>query len=136
MSALPKIDAKRYGKLLAAYLPAVIENEEENEVMIERISGLLNKGEAKLTQEEKRVLALMVHLVEDFENRHYELNASTPLSRLQELMAARELKPKDLWAVLGSKSTVSQILNGNRSISKTQAKLLASFFNVSPALFI
>jgi HTH-type transcriptional regulator/antitoxin HigA len=136
MSALPKIDAKRYGKLLAAYLPAVIETEEENELMIERISRLLNQGEAKLTQEEKKLLALMVHLVEDFENRHYELNTSTPLSRLQGLMSARDLKPKDLWPVLGSKSTVSQILNGNRGISKTQAKALAIFFHVSPALFI
>jgi HTH-type transcriptional regulator/antitoxin HigA len=136
MSARPKIDAKRYGKLLAAYLPAVIETEEENELMIERISGLLNKGEAQLTQEEKKLLALMVHLVEDFESRHYELNASTPLSRLHGLMSARDLKPKDLWPVLGSKSTVSQILNGNRSISKAQAKVLASFFHVSPALFI
>src|SRR6266567_3856410 len=101
MSALPRIDAKRYGKLLAAYLPAVIETEAENELMIERVSGLLNKGEAKLTQEEKKLLTLMVHLVEDFKSRHYELNASTPLSRLQELMSARDLDPKDLWTVLG-----------------------------------
>ena len=74
MSALPTIDAKRYGKLLAAYLPAVIETEEENELMLERVSSLLNKGNAKLNQEEKKLLALMVHLIEDFESRHYELN--------------------------------------------------------------
>jgi HTH-type transcriptional regulator/antitoxin HigA len=136
MSALPKIDSKRYGKLLAAYLPAVIETEKENELMIERISGLLDKGERNLTREEKKLLTLLVHLVEDFESKHYELDASTPLSVLQELMAARDLKPKDLWSVLGSKSTVSQILNGNRGISKAQAKLLANFFHVSSALFI
>src|SRR5947209_12435253 len=114
MSALPVINPKRYGKLLAAYLPAVIETEEENELMLKRISELLDKGEAKLTVEENKLLALMVQLAEVFEDQHYQLNASAPLSRLQELMAARDLKPKDLWPVLGSKSVVSQILNGKR----------------------
>lgn len=51
-------------------------------------------------------------------------------------MAARNLQPKDLWAVLGSKSLTSEILNRNRDISKSKAKALADFFHVSAELFI
>jgi HTH-type transcriptional regulator / antitoxin HigA len=52
------------------------------------------------------------------------------------LMAARGLQPKDLWEVFGSKSLTSEILNGNRAISKSKAKALADFFRVSAELFI
>ena len=51
-------------------------------------------------------------------------------------MAARNLQPKDLWEVFGSKSLTSEVLNGNRDISKSKAKALAEFFHVSAELFI
>ena len=78
----------------------------------------------------------MTKLIEDFEQHHYELSAATPLAILKELMAARNLQPKDLWEVFGSKSLTSEVLNGNREISKNKAKALADFFHVSAELFI
>ncbi len=52
------------------------------------------------------------------------------------LLERRGLQPSDLWPVLGSKSRVSEILSGKRSISKEQAKKLAQFFHVGVELFI
>lgn len=52
------------------------------------------------------------------------------------LTAVSWRRPKDLWTVLGSKSHASEILSGKRSISKDQAKKLASFFKVSADLFL
>jgi HTH-type transcriptional regulator/antitoxin HigA len=52
------------------------------------------------------------------------------------LLQKRGLQPSDLWPVLGSKSRVSEILSGKRSISKEQAKKLAEFFRVGVELFI
>jgi len=52
------------------------------------------------------------------------------------LLEQRGLAPKDLWAVIGSKSRVSEILAGKRSISKAQAKKLAVFFHAGVDLFI
>jgi HTH-type transcriptional regulator/antitoxin HigA len=52
------------------------------------------------------------------------------------LMEQRGLEPHDLWPVLGSKSRVSEILNGKREISKAQARKLAEFFHISVDLFI
>ena len=48
----------------------------------------------------------------------------------------RNLRPSDLYPVIGSKSRVSEILAGKRSISKEQAKKLAEFFHVGAGLFI
>ena len=52
------------------------------------------------------------------------------------LLEQRGLSAKDLWSVIGSKSRVSEILAGKRSISKDQAKKLAEFFRVSVDLFL
>jgi HTH-type transcriptional regulator / antitoxin HigA len=51
-------------------------------------------------------------------------------------MEARNLTQKDLWKVFGSKGTTSEVFNGKRSISKTHAKKIASFFHVTVDLFI
>jgi HTH-type transcriptional regulator/antitoxin HigA len=78
----------------------------------------------------------MTRLIEDFEEQHYKLNAAIPVTILKELMAARDLQAKDLWEVFGSKSLISEVLNGNRDISKNKAKALGEFFHVSAELFI
>jgi HTH-type transcriptional regulator/antitoxin HigA len=135
MSVSPKINTKRYAKLLAETLPMVIETEEENELMLATVERLIDKGE-KLTPEERKLLSLMTHLIQDFEHKHYQLNASTPRGILLELMEARDVKASQLWQVFGSKGTASEVISGKRGISKAQVKSLARFFNVSPELFI
>jgi HTH-type transcriptional regulator / antitoxin HigA len=135
-ASYPAIDRRKYAKLLAKTLPAVIETEEQNERMLREVEHLIDKGQDKLTREEEVLFKLMTVLIEDFEEQHYKLNAATPVTILKDLMAARGLRPKDLWEVFGSKSLTSEVLNGNREISKSKAKALAEFFHVSAELFI
>jgi len=129
------VDSRKYARLLAKALPSVVETEEQNDRMLREIERLIDKGDDR-TPEEDKLLDLLVALVEKFEEQHYALNSATPLIILKELMSARDLKPKDLWNVLGSKSLTSQILNGHRAISKNNARALAEFFHVSAELFI
>ena len=135
-ASYPAIDRRKYGKLLAKTLPAVIETEEQNERMLKEAERLIDKGEGNRTAEEEILFKLMIRLIEDFEEQHYQLNAATPVSILKHLMEARDLKPKDLWGVIGSKSLTSEILSEKRTISKSKAKALAGFFHVSAELFI
>jgi HTH-type transcriptional regulator/antitoxin HigA len=51
-------------------------------------------------------------------------------------MEEDQVKQADLVEKIGSKGVVSEILNGKRAISKSQAKALAEIFNVSSSLFI
>ena len=141
MTAAPsvQIDARKYSRLLAKAQPRAITNEEENDRMLAIIDQLMSKGEENLTPEESALFDLVVTLIEKFETEQYHLERSsraTPLSILRELMAARDLKPSDLWEVFGSKGLTSEVLNGKRAISKSKAKALAEFFRVSAEMFI
>jgi HTH-type transcriptional regulator/antitoxin HigA len=51
------------------------------------------------------------------------------------LLEERGMKSSDLWRVL-PKSRVSEILNGRRNISKSQAKQLAELFRVPVDIFL
>jgi HTH-type transcriptional regulator/antitoxin HigA len=94
------------------------------------------KGEDRLSPEEAALLDLLVDLIHNFEAKAYPVPRSAPHESLEFLLEQRNLKPSDLWPVIGSKSRVSEILAGKRSISKEQAKKLAEFFHVGAGLFI
>lgn len=135
MSIAVAVDRQKYGKLLAKTQPKAIKTEEENERLIEQVYKLEAKGD-KLTSEEKELLTLLNTLIEAYEDQHYELKKAAPHQILRELMDARGLRQSDLYSVIASKGSVSDIVNGKRGISKTQAKILGTFFHVSPALFL
>jgi HTH-type transcriptional regulator / antitoxin HigA len=128
-------DPKKYGSLLAQALPAIIETEEQNEQYLAIVEKLMSKGE-NLSPEEETLLNLLVHLIQDFEQRYYKPRKATPLEVLRELIAANGLKQADLVPVFGSKGLTSDVINGKRGISKANAKALGKFFNISPAAFI
>lgn len=130
------LNPKKYGQLLARVLPRAIETEKENERALEIVNELMSKGEGYLTVEEDMLLNLLVNLIEKFEAEHYHLNASTPRGILLELMEARDVQPRDLWEIFGSKGTTSEVLSGKRGISKAHARALADYFDVSTELFI
>ena len=131
-----KLDPRRYARLLAQRLPTVVRTEKENEEMLAAIWDLMKKGEDKLSAEELALLELMSVLVERFEEEHYPIPDSPPHRILQHLMEARDTKQADLVPILGGRGRVSELVNGKRAISKTQAKALANFFHVSAELFI
>jgi len=129
------INERKYGRLLLRVLPRPIASENEYDDMVALAGQLIAKGGA-LSPEEGNLLELLGLLVEDYDNRYYPLAENDPVTALKEMMSFRDLKPKDLWPVLGSKGVVSEILNRKRAISKAQAKKLAAFFHVSVDLFI
>ena len=129
------INPDRYKKLLVRVMPVVIQTEEENERALAEVEKLMAKGE-DLSPEEDALLRLMATLIQDFEEKFYQPREATPLEVLRHLMEARDLKQSDLLEVFGSKGIASEVINGKRSISKTQAKALAKFFGVSADLFI
>ncbi|WP_242063283.1 helix-turn-helix domain-containing protein [Nostoc sp. FACHB-892] len=81
-------------------------------------------------------MELLVKLIEDFEDKHYQLNSSTPYSRLLHLMEARGLQQADLVEILGSSEIVTKIMNSELEITKKQAEDLGKFFHIDASLFI
>lgn len=135
MSAAVEIDGKLYGKLLTKTLPRVLRSEDEYEQMLAEVEALMEQGDGR-SPEQDALLDLMALLVQDYEEKHYPLPQSEPREMLAYLIEERGLRASDLWEVVGSKSRVSEILSGRRSISREQAKRLAAFFRVPVDLFL
>src|SRR5258708_13805954 len=130
-------DPHKYATLLVEYLPSVIGTEAENEKALEIAGRLMKKGKGKLSPEEARLLDLLTTLIEDFEEKAYPMgNASNPAVALRELMSEHELKQTDMLEIFGSQGVVSQVLNGKREISKSQARKLSARFRLPVDMFI
>ncbi|MEM9538933.1 MAG: transcriptional regulator [Cyanobacteria bacterium P01_E01_bin.42] len=127
-------DSKVYSDLLIEHQPRIIKTEEDNEKVLAVVEALLSRS--NLTPEEDTLLELLVKLIEDFEEKYYQLNSSTPRSRLLHLLEARNLQQSDLESVLGSRELVAKIVNEECAIAPEQAKILGDFFHVDPSLFL
>ena len=104
--------------------------------MLAEVSRLMSKGENKLTPEEHVLLELLTTLIERFEDEHYPIAEAPGYEVLKFLMEDRGLRQRDLLHIFGSRGIASEVVNGKRAISKTQAKKLGDFFHVAPDLFI
>lgn len=130
------LDLGRYGRLLAKFVPKVIETEAENEAALAVAESLMKKGDDKRSHEEEALLELLVSLIEQFERAEYNIPEGSPLGALEYLMESNGLKAIELAPIFGGRGRVSDVLAGRRGISKEQAKRLAERFHVSPAVFI
>ena len=127
------INRNVYGDLLAQHQPKAIETEAEKEAAILLAESLEHR---QRTPEENALLELLIILIEKFEETSYPLPNLESDRMLLHLMEARNMKQEELVGVIGSRGVVSEIVNGKRSISKAQAKVLGKLFHVSPSLFI
>ncbi|WP_413171045.1 helix-turn-helix domain-containing protein [Anabaena azotica] len=126
-------DSEVYSKLLSQSQPRVIKTEEENDRLLAVVEELISRSD--LTPEEDALLELLVRLIEDFENQHYQLNVSTPRSRILHLLEARDLATDDLVPIFGASELVSQVINGEVGVKREQAEMLGKFFHVDASLF-
>ena len=131
-----RFNARKYGELLADIKPRPIQSEEENERLLAVVDRLMSKGDDHRTPEEEVLLELLSELIERFEQDRYPIPDSPPHRVLQFLLEQNELRQSDLLPILGSRGHVSDIVNGKRAISRTNARALGEFFHVSPELFI
>jgi HTH-type transcriptional regulator/antitoxin HigA len=134
-NARPRINRQRYGALPADALPRVIETQRELERLTGQIEPLLDKGERR-TAEEEELCRLVLKLIDDYQRERQLIPALKPHELLQTLLEESGKRQVDLMPVFGSRSRVSDAVNGKREISKAQAKRLGQLFHLSPAAFI
>ncbi|MCP4577475.1 MAG: helix-turn-helix domain-containing protein [Deltaproteobacteria bacterium] len=75
-------------------------------------------------------------LIEHYEEENFPVKKGQGVEVLKFLMEQNNLKQKDLIGVLGGKSSVSEILNGKRSINLQHIRALADRFHVEAATFV
>ena len=104
-----------------------IRNDEDLTKAFERLEAIF---QAEAGTPEADEMEILVALIEVYENKHYPIEASTPIEAIKFQMDQRGLKLKDLQAFLGSPSKVSEVMNGKRPLSLNMIKKLHSGLNI------
>lgn len=81
-------------------------------------------------------LELLLVLVKDYDDKHYELPELDALEVIKHKMEEMGLKAKDLEPIIGSKGHVSAILSGKREITLKMAQKLTNYFSIPAEVFL
>lgn len=92
--------------------------------------------DAKLGTPESDELEILGLMVDDYENKHYSIEAPDPIEAIKIRMEEMQLKQVDLIPEIGGKSRVSEILNRKRRLTVTMIRKLATRLNLSSNLLI
>ena len=91
-----------------------IKNEQNYTDTLIKIEKLMS---AKPNTTEMDELEVLTTLVEAYEERFYKIDAPDPIEAIKFRMDQVGLKQKDLVAIVGSKSRVSEVLNKKRKLT-------------------
>jgi HTH-type transcriptional regulator / antitoxin HigA len=83
--------------------------------------------------DEADILGLMV---DEFEKKHYPIEAPDPIEAIKIRMEEMHLKQVDLVGAIGGKSRVSEVLNRKRKLTVEMIRNLNQKLNLSPGLLI
>jgi len=114
-------------------MPRMITSDVQNERYTEALLAL--ERQSNLSVDEKNLAEILTLLIEAYEEKHYSVPDASPTEVLQELLAANNLRQKDLVPIFGSEGAVSDILNGRRPLNKGHIEKLRRRFAISPEVF-
>ena len=75
-------------------------------------------------------------LIDDYEKKHFPIQAADPIEAIKIRMEELQLKQTDLINEIGGKSRVSEILNRKRKLTVDMIRKLTARLNLSPELLI
>jgi HTH-type transcriptional regulator/antitoxin HigA len=81
-------------------------------------------------------LDLLIVLVKDYDDKHYQLPELDALEVIKYKMEEMGIKAKDLEPIIGSKGHVSAILSGKREITLKMAQKLKDYFSIPAEVFL
>jgi HTH-type transcriptional regulator / antitoxin HigA len=98
-----------------------IKSEADYLASLDRVEALMD---AEPDSPEGDELTILATLIELYENQHFPIDAPTPLGAIQFRMEQQGLSPRDLIPIIGSRSRVSEVLNGTRALSVDMIRAL------------
>lgn len=91
---------------------------------------------AEQNSPESDELDLLIVLVKDYDDKHYQLPELDALEVIKYKMQEMGIKVKDLELIIGSKGHVSAILSGKREITLKMAQKLKNYFGIPAEVFL
>jgi HTH-type transcriptional regulator/antitoxin HigA len=99
----------------------ILKTKKEYQKSLERFENIFQAKPGSAESDEADVLAL---LIKDYENKHYVINAPSPIEAIKYRMEQQGLTNKDLANILGFKSRVSDIFKKNRKLNLVMVRKL------------
>lgn len=110
-----------------------ITTEKEYEESLARLSKIF---EADPDSAEGMESELLVTLIEKYEKEHYPITLPDPIEAIKETMDRKGLKDKDLIPAIGSKTTVSLVLNRKRALTIEMIRNLSALLKLPVEVLI
>lgn len=126
---MPALNQYDYNDL---YSLRVIKNNKDYKLALKSLKAVFDETGGKLAEYAETLTVLIEH----YESENFPMNESKGVDLLEFLMAQNDLKQKDLTGIIGTKSSVSEILSRKRPLNLQHIRALADKFNVKPATFI
>ncbi len=123
-----------YLELLKTFPPRPITSEEQLLATQQMIDDLLDRPE--LTPDERDYLDVLGTLVYDYEQKYDPMPEIYGVELLKALMAEADLEPQDLLPIFQTEAAVSAVLSSQQELTVPQIQKLATFFHLSPAVFL
>ena len=110
-----------------------IKSEADYQTALERLEQIFDAPIGTPESDEADIVGLMV---DDYERKHYPIDAPDPIEAIKIRMEELQLKQKDLVNDIGGKSRVSEILNRKRKLTVEMIRNLTVKLNISPDILI
>jgi HTH-type transcriptional regulator / antitoxin HigA len=110
-----------------------IKSEADYKLALKRLEEVFDAPVGTSESDEADILGL---LVDEYEKKHYPIEAPDPIEAIKIRMEELQLKQVDLVDVIGSKSRVSEVLNRKRKLTIEMIRNLTKRLNLSPDLLI
>jgi len=96
----------------------------------EKLATLFEAGNKEI----EPLFDYVVNVIETYEDIHYPIGKSSPIDMLKFLMEQHDHRQKDLTDI-APKSTISEILNGKKEMSKSVIRKLSEKYHTNPSVF-
>ncbi len=130
---------EKYMALIERFPLVPIKNDAHLDEAHEVAQSLMLRAEP-VASDEGEYLEVLLDEIGKYENKHHALNLKemAPHELLQSFMKEHGLKQVALQEILGvsSSGVVSELVSGNRQLTKEHCVKLGHHFKVTPALFL
>jgi len=110
-----------------------IKTETDYKEALKRLEILFDAASGTLESDEADIVAL---LVDEYEKKHYPIQAPDPIEAIKIRMEEMQLNQADLVDAIGGKSRVSEVLNRKRKLTVEMIRNLTNRLNLSSKLLI
>jgi HTH-type transcriptional regulator/antitoxin HigA len=111
----------------------LIKTQADYHMALERLNDVFDAEIGTPESDEADLLGL---LVDEYEKKHYPIDAPDPIEAIKIRMEEMHLKQVDLAAEIGGKNRMSEVLNRKRKLTLDMIRILTKRLNLSPGLLI